>query len=381
MSVENNIYLPVSLGEAIDKLTILHIKTEKIKNNDSNDAKKEYNMLYEILKTYVDKYRYYYQLLKNVNLKIWEAQDTFRYSSNEDEKTELCTKIIIDNDSRFRIKRKINNICKSLIKEIKGYKLRKAFVFTHLGLGDNITSIGIVRYLSTLYDEVLVVCKRHNIRNLELIYSDDSTIKLYPTDNYNTIHPLTQKENFNKLTDGMDTYVCGCLVDKKIYNIPFSFYDDVKIDPSVFWEYFYIPETSNSIKLYELVKDTEYVFIHNTSSTGQVFSIEYVEKKLNIDRNKILFINPCQNIYDKDHSYYELANNFMGYLLADYAKIIINSKYIFLTDSSFFSMAINLEIKTDHCFVKARNNRTYNYLYAEKYIYKNNIKRKKFISI
>ena len=46
--------------------------------------------------------------------------------------------------------------------EQKGYKLKKAFVLTHLGLGDNINSIGMVTYLSTCYDEVVVVCKEHN---------------------------------------------------------------------------------------------------------------------------------------------------------------------------------------------------------------------------
>ena len=44
----DNIFLPISLGEAIDKLTILHIKVDKIKDNEF--VKKEYDLLYEKLK-------------------------------------------------------------------------------------------------------------------------------------------------------------------------------------------------------------------------------------------------------------------------------------------------------------------------------------------
>ena len=50
---------------------------------------------------------------------------------------------------------------------------------SHQGLGDMITSIGIVRYLSTCYDEVIVVCKQKNLNNIQKFYKDDSTIKLY----------------------------------------------------------------------------------------------------------------------------------------------------------------------------------------------------------
>ena len=75
--------------------------------------------------------------------------------------------------------KKINNLCDSKLKEQKGYNLKTAFVLTHLGLGDNITSIGAVRYLSTCYDRVIVVCKEKNKKNMELFYSDDESIEIY----------------------------------------------------------------------------------------------------------------------------------------------------------------------------------------------------------
>ena len=59
---------------------------------------------------------------------------------------------------------------------------------------------------------------------------------------------------------------------------------------------------------YEIdVKDIKYVFMHNTCSGGQVFTTTEMEKKFNINRNNILFINPCVNIYPKEHKFFNIA--------------------------------------------------------------------------
>ena len=72
--------LPVSLGEALDKLTILDIKCEKINDNRLNDVTKEYQILYDKLETYINNFNYHYNILKQINLDIWEMQDNFRYN-------------------------------------------------------------------------------------------------------------------------------------------------------------------------------------------------------------------------------------------------------------------------------------------------------------
>ena len=71
--IYDNIYLPISLGEAIDKLTILHIKVDKIKDNEF--VKKEYDLLYEKLKEYFNEF---YISLKKINLIIWDQMDILR---------------------------------------------------------------------------------------------------------------------------------------------------------------------------------------------------------------------------------------------------------------------------------------------------------------
>lgn len=103
--MSNIINLPVSLGEALDKLTILDIKMMKITDSRLDDVKKEYSLLYEKLKDHIDQYKFYYNTLKQINLSIWEMQDDFRY--NNGDKTTLCFKIIEDNDRRFRVKKKL----------------------------------------------------------------------------------------------------------------------------------------------------------------------------------------------------------------------------------------------------------------------------------
>ena len=69
--MNNNIlFLPVSLGDAIDKLTILDIKYDKIKDNRRNEVKIEFDMLYEKLKDLVEKYSMYYKIMKQINSEL-----------------------------------------------------------------------------------------------------------------------------------------------------------------------------------------------------------------------------------------------------------------------------------------------------------------------
>ena len=238
------IELPVSTGEALDKLTILDIKMKKITDNRRKDVEKEYNILNSKLEKYKEKYIFYYDILLIINESIWDMQDKFRESCNAEEQNNLCIQIIKENDNRFRVKKKINNISNSNLKEQKGYKSKIAFVLTHLGLGDNITAIGAVRYLSTCYDKVVIVCKEKNIRNMELFYNDDKTIELYSVISDGNISPNYGYNHsaFHKITKDMDVYLSGDHIINKNHepytDIPFNFYRDMNIDVKYFWDYF-----------------------------------------------------------------------------------------------------------------------------------------------
>ncbi len=186
MELKFSLELPVSYGEAFDKLTILDIKLEKIKDNRRNDVQKEYNAIFSKIQPLFNiNVLYHYNILKDINLRIWEMQDTFRDSCNIDEKNKLCNEIIVDNDRRFRVKHKINHLLSSHLKEQKGYIKRRAFISNELNKNN-----GLIRYFSTLYDEVIVEGMDTSI------YADDPTIKFsseYNPEDYDIITYKSQQ--------------------------------------------------------------------------------------------------------------------------------------------------------------------------------------------
>jgi hypothetical protein len=167
--------------------------------------------------------------------------------------------------------------------------------------------------------------------------------------------------------------MCGLhLIDKQPVSfdtLPFSFYKDIGIDYNVFWNYFHLPSYKESLELYlELVnKDiTSYAILHTGSSTGECISIDTIEKTLGLSRETTLFLDVNKNIYTPEHKYYAVAEQFVNKPLVQYKDALINAKYIILSDSSVFCMAMNLPIKTTECYVVSRSN-DYSYIYSEQF--------------
>lgn len=116
--------LPVSIGEALDKFSILDIKLENIKDSRRDDVLLEYTLLQEILNPYLKLYDLLYKLIKVINKKIWDLLTDQRKDDLSVEMYALISKKVVEeNDARFRTKDKINLISKSIIKEKKGYDL------------------------------------------------------------------------------------------------------------------------------------------------------------------------------------------------------------------------------------------------------------------
>ena len=125
----NKIIVEVSVGELLDKISILEIKKEKIKDSDKL---KFINNEHEILKTQYDqnvqnneKIEKLFESLKDINLKLWTIEDDKRLCEKEKDFTEKFIKLSRDvhflNDDRAKIKLEINNLTGSKIKEIKEY--------------------------------------------------------------------------------------------------------------------------------------------------------------------------------------------------------------------------------------------------------------------
>ena len=125
----NKILVEVSVGELLDKISILEIKKKKIKDLEKlkfiND---EYNILKDQLNKNVksnEKLEKLFQSLKEINAKLWVIEDAKRLCEKNsdfgDKFIKLSREIHFLNDDRSKVKLEINNHTDSKIKEIKEY--------------------------------------------------------------------------------------------------------------------------------------------------------------------------------------------------------------------------------------------------------------------
>jgi len=125
----NKILVEVSVGELLDKISILEIKQEKIKDpeklkyiNDENSILKD--QLDNNVKS-DEKLNTLFQSLKDINAKLWVIEDDKRLCEKNSDFTENFIKLSRDvhflNDDRAKIKLEINSHTGSKIKEIKEY--------------------------------------------------------------------------------------------------------------------------------------------------------------------------------------------------------------------------------------------------------------------
>lgn len=306
----DSITLPVSLGEALDKLTILDIKLQKINDSRRDDVQKEYDLLDKTLESYRTRYTYYYKLLKEINLEIWELQDKFHGKDTTAEQGAIiCKKILEENDRRFRVKAKLNHAAASTLKEQKGYAKRRAFVYGHLGLGDMFWMNGAVRYLATAYDEVAVVCKEHNKANVIAMYLDDPTIYPFVIKDDYVLYPFDIKRKIIE-EQGVTVYACGQHIQAAIYEFPHSFYDDFGLDRSIRTRYFHVPESPEAIQLYLTISavSAKYIVVHQQSSSKTLPIWDAVSKK-NPD---IPILDVNTNHYPEGHPFYTIAQLVVG---------------------------------------------------------------------
>ena len=125
----NKILVEVSVGELLDKISILEIKQDKIKDPEKlKFINTEHSILKDQLNNNVksdEKIEKLFQSLKDINAKLWVIEDDKRQCEKEKDFTEKFIKLSRDvhflNDDRAKIKLEINNLTGSKIKEIKEY--------------------------------------------------------------------------------------------------------------------------------------------------------------------------------------------------------------------------------------------------------------------
>ena len=119
----------ISAGELLDKISILEIKLDKIKDKENlQEINKEYKSLNETKKSHLEITSDVQNLidqLKDVNINLWSIEDQKRIcEKNKDfgkKFIELARNVYINNDKRAKIKSEINKLLGSNIKEVKEY--------------------------------------------------------------------------------------------------------------------------------------------------------------------------------------------------------------------------------------------------------------------
>ena len=123
-----NINCEISLGELVDKISILKIKMQKISSSEKlAHVKKEEKSLTETLSALnLDKIEYHLEQMIEVNLKLWKIEDDIRDLERDknfgEEFVGLARAVYITNDERFKRKNTINTTYKSGLVEVKSYQ-------------------------------------------------------------------------------------------------------------------------------------------------------------------------------------------------------------------------------------------------------------------
>jgi len=248
-----------------------------------------------------------------------------------------------------------------------------AYLVSHNGLGDNIFMIGALHFLLKFYEKVYFLCKKKYYDNIILLFIDTPNIVCIPFDENNEVKEIEVviNENYNN----NDIFICGdChksyltnkitnnkFLDYKIinknytidfddltsnnYNFIENFYNDINLNLTYFYEYFYLPSTKESLELYNSIKDYYIIFIQLKSSDGKTLKINNLLNKYLNDINSILICNDT-NLYNIDNKTednkikYNLCEKFIYNKIINYNDVIKNCNEIYIIDSCFIGIIL-----------------------------------------
>lgn len=202
-----------------------------------------------------------------------------------------------------------------------------AYIYPHLGLGDQVICNGLVRHYTEIYDSIYVFCKPRYMTNISKMYRDNSKIRLISMDDAD-VHQFMQINRDNKYIIVGHTPEFFGSVDKG-ETFDHLFYKNLNMDISLKWNKFYYKRDSETEKrtfydLYKLKDDEEFIFIHESN-----------ERKLN------------KNIPDNIKKVY--PDN-MELTIFDYLFIIEKAKEIHVMNSSFMNLIDCIQIKNNGLF-------------------------------
>jgi len=334
------INLPISIGEALDKFSILELKLKYITDKTKLvHVTKEYELLNNILYQSKLDTIFFYNVLFECNEVIWHLCDKVRDKTNPDYLL-YCDQIITENDNRVRIKNKINNILLSTTCEQKSYNKKKLCILGHLSIGDTISIIGAIRFLSFQYDEIILFCLHKHFIIISSFFKDDPSI---------IIKPVKNKENAFEIIESLNDYQIELLGYQKSQTLSTVFFKQYYLDLNLpfdyHFKYFYIHHNTDvEDMLYnEIIKyNHKYIFVHDNIERNDIINFSF------LDNRNVLIFHPNRNYYENqpNHKYYNVWTN-MHNNIVDYSKIIINASELYLIDSSISCLAIHLNVNAN----------------------------------
>lgn len=296
--------IKVSLGELIDKLSILDIKKHKIDDKEKLDhINHEFNELKEHFDCSDENLvRLYFKLL-NVNTIIWNVEDLLHQKeidkTFDEEFIKLARLAYSTNDIRFKIKNEINE--SSELKEQKGYTESKAtkpllVILPHQGIGDLMIANAIIRHYSENY-QVIIGIRPEYVQNAQFMFRDIHDLLIFTAPNDDTLRYITMTKFNNIQRIGLGYF------NGENCNGPFPeghfakiFYTDAGLDYARMYSNFFIlrdlqREKALYNKIIEHLGTDKYIVIHDDPERGihideSLINLQEGVAKLYIGKNR-----------------------------------------------------------------------------------------------
>lgn len=257
------------------------------------------------------------------------------------------------------------------------------YFISHLGLGDNITSVGAVRFLSSVYEGgVRVICKNIHCKNVVMMYADLKNVQVIAINS-----KLDEKKQclsiVNNLPKHCDILVCGWHAEyiqqrisnplMKFYQDKFSnchstyvtqytfianFYKDLRLGMEVYVDWFALPTPKSSKHLFQRARNyySKFVFMH-TQSSNRTIPFPSRELEPYVRDSKCLIVCANQNYYNfvskniSDSQQYAtrkmFAQEYVELPIVYYFDVILNAVAIFSVDSCFCCIIEPLRLRNE----------------------------------
>jgi hypothetical protein len=235
----------------------------------------------------------------------------------------------------------------------------KCLIVAHLSVGDLLIVNSIIRYYTTIYNNVYFICKKNNIKSMINIFSDNKHIIPISIDINEDIIPFNHiiYDKFNDydiIKLGMHNNNWNILkFNFMIDNLPYlffkTFYQQLDFDYNMRYKFEKINRNyKNEITFFNNVmkKYDKYIFIHDIRNNNNEYKNyeKFVIDSLNFYDKIIPIFHPNINYYNNTSLFYDYWQNIISDNILDYCHIIENAEEIHLVFSSFLNLCVFLDL-------------------------------------